>query len=128
MPVLPDSRENDAISAHADALQVVEFPAGYNVKTASHLGKMIQDGQISVGLYRKTQSVRQRAKPAVEFGIGIINRSAAIQIGRCAKLLRDRSQRHSFAHHFFAISSPRPALLPREVWRERSWIHVSKLA
>ena len=35
VPVLADSGENDALAAHADALQVVEFPARYNVKTAS---------------------------------------------------------------------------------------------
>ena len=33
--VLADSGENDALAAHADALQVVELPARYNVKTAS---------------------------------------------------------------------------------------------
>src|SRR5229473_6433235 len=122
VPVLADSGENDALAAHADALQVVEFPAGYDVKTAAPLGKMIQDGQISVGLYRKTQSVRQRAKPPVQFLVGVINRSAAVQIGRRTKLLRDRSQRHAFAHHFFAGPAPRPTLLPREMRRERSRI------
>src|SRR6266852_4060179 len=100
VPVLPDSGENDALAAHADALQVVELPAGYNVKTASQLGKMIQDRQISVGLYRKTQSVRQRAKPLVQFLISIINRSAAIQIGWRTKLLSDGRQRRTLAHYF----------------------------
>src|ERR1700674_2718660 len=33
--VLANSGENDALAAHADALQVVEFPARYNVKTAA---------------------------------------------------------------------------------------------
>src|SRR5260370_23054483 len=35
VPVLADAGENDALPAHADALQVVEFAARYNVKTAS---------------------------------------------------------------------------------------------
>src|SRR5258708_12524124 len=90
VPVLPDSGENDAFAAHADALQVVQFPAGYNVKTAAPLGKMIQYRQISVGLYRKTQSVRQRTNPLVQFLVGVTNRTPPIQIARRPKLLRDR--------------------------------------
>ena len=35
VPILADAGENDALPAHADALQVAEFPARYNVKTAS---------------------------------------------------------------------------------------------
>src|SRR4029077_5136208 len=37
IPVLADSRENDAISSHADALQVVQLTTGHDVKTASLL-------------------------------------------------------------------------------------------
>jgi len=46
----------------------------------SHLGQMFQDGQISVGLHRKAQSMRQRAKTLVQFHVSIIDRGAAINI------------------------------------------------
>jgi len=78
VPFLADSGENDSITAHSDPLQVVELSTRYNVKAASPLRKMIQDGQVPIGLHGKTQSVWHRAKSSVKFLIGIINRGAAV--------------------------------------------------
>src|ERR1700694_1052658 len=78
VPVLADSGENDSITAHSDPLQVVELSARYNVKAAPHLRKMIQNGQVPIGLHSKTQHMRHRAKPPVKFLVGIVNRGAAI--------------------------------------------------
>ena len=89
---------------------------------------MIQDGQVPIGLYGKTQHVRQRAKPSVKFLISITNCGAAIYIGWRTKLPCNEFQRHSFAHHFFAARTPRTPLLPPEVRRERSRIHIFELA
>ncbi len=124
IPILAHSRKNNAITAHADSLQVVQFPSGHNVKTASHLGKVFQDGQIPIGLYRKTQRVRQCAKSLVQFPVGIINRSAAVCVSRRAKFLRHRFQRHPLAHYFFAAHVPRPAFGPRKMRRESRRVHV----
>src|SRR6266436_6520853 len=78
MPVLADSGKNDALATHPDAMQVMEFSAGHNVKTAAPPGKVIQNGKISVGLYGKTQSVGQRTKTLVEFFVGIIDGSTTV--------------------------------------------------
>ena len=43
MAVLADSRENDALAAHADPLQVLKLPARYNVKTATELREMLEN-------------------------------------------------------------------------------------
>src|SRR5258708_19797379 len=89
---------------------------------------MLQDGQIPVGLYGKAQSVRQCGESLVQLLIGAINRSAAIHVRWRTKFVRDRIQRHSFAHHFVTARAPRTVLLPFEVWRERSWIYVLEFA
>src|SRR5258708_959218 len=102
MPVLPHSRKNDALAANPDALQVMEFSTRHNVKTAAPPGKVIQNGKISVGLYGKTQSVGQRTKTLVEFFVGIIDGSTAVQVGWSSNFFRNRTQRHTFADHFFA--------------------------
>ncbi len=78
VPFLADSGKNDSITAHSDPLQVVELSTRYNVKAASPLRKMIQDGQVRIGLHGKTQSVWHGAKSSVKFLIGIINRGAAV--------------------------------------------------
>ena len=128
MPVLANAGENNAITAHADALQVMEFSTGYNVETAALLGKMIQNGKVSVGLYGKTQGVGQLAKPSVKFLIGIIDCGAAVYVSWSAKLLRNRPQRHSFANHLLAGRTPRAALFPRKMRRESGGVHVFELA
>src|SRR5258708_27231168 len=89
---------------------------------------MLQDGQIPVGLYGKAQSVRQCGESLVQFLIGAINRSAAIHVRWRTKFVRDRIQRHSFAHHFVHARDPRTVLLPFEVWREGSWVYVFEFA
>src|SRR5260370_9092076 len=102
----------------------MQLPSGYNVKTASPLGQMIQDGQMSIGLYGETQSVRDRAKPLVQLPAGVIDCRAAIDVRWRAKFLRHGIQRHSLAHHFFAARTACSALLPLKMRRERSGIHV----
>src|SRR5260370_16613311 len=89
---------------------------------------MLQDGQIPVGLHGKTQSVRQRAKPFVQFLVGAINCSAAIHIGWRAKLLRNRIQRHSLTNYFFPARAPLSAFHRREMRRESSRIHEFNFA
>src|SRR5258708_5505701 len=85
---------------------------------------MLQDGQIPVGLYGKAQSVRQCGESLVQFLIGAINRSAAIHVRWRTKFVRDRIQRHSFAHHFVPAPAPSTVLLTVEVGRERSCFYV----
>src|SRR5260370_13167609 len=88
---------------------MVQLPTRHNVKAASHPGKMLQDGQIPVGLYGKTQGVRQRAKALVQFLVGTFNCRTTIHIRWRTELLRNRIQRNSFAHHYLAAA---PAPLP----------------
>ena len=89
---------------------------------------MFQDGQISVGLHRKAQSMRQRAKALVQFHVSIIDRGAAINIRGRAKLLRNGFQWRLLTHHFFDARVPRPALHPSKMRRESSRIHVFSFA
>src|SRR5260370_893683 len=89
---------------------------------------MLQDGQISVGLYSKTQSVRQLAKALMQLLVGTFDCSTAIHICWRAKFLWNRIQRHSLAYDFLRASTAPSALSPFEVWREGSWVYVFEFA
>src|SRR6266699_2475614 len=122
MPLFPHAGKNDAVASYSDSPQVMKFSPGNNVESAAELRQMIQDGEISVGLYGKAQSVRHRAKATVQLVISVFNRRLAVHISRRPYFFTNRPQRDSFAKYLFDEGASRLALLPREVRREGSWI------
>src|ERR1700752_1532377 len=87
---------------------------------------MLQDGEITVGLYREAQCVRQSPQPSVEVTIGIFNRPTAVHIGRCPDFSRDRAQRDFLAKDFFAAGTRSGRFLPCKVWCKFSRIDKLK--
>src|SRR5437762_2860504 len=82
---------------------------------------MLQDRQIAVGLYGKTQGVGNISEPGVQFAIGVVNRGPAVDIGWRANFSRDVLQRYAVAdHHFGAILF---LFLPGKMRGEVRWVH-----
>src|ERR1700741_4483635 len=69
-----------------------QLAAGNDVKPASHLRKVLQDGKISVGLYGETDGVWNLAHPALELFVSIRKSRPAIHIPGRAKRFRRRNQ------------------------------------
>src|SRR5260370_36237218 len=89
---------------------------------------MINDGKMSIDIYGKSQSMRHRAKAAVQLVISVFNRRLAVRESRRPNFFSNRPQRDFFAKYLFNKGASRLALLPRAVRCERSRVHVLEFA
>src|SRR5260221_14017210 len=123
--LLAHARKHNAPARPADALQVLQLAARYNVEAAAQAGKVLEDRQVAVGFHREAERVRQTAETGDKFLVSVANRRLAVNVRGRTGLFRDLAQRHTLAANRFARIGTAPGFFPGKVWRERRRLNKS---
>src|SRR5580704_17780379 len=114
-----NSGKYDPVAANSEVTQMFELSPGNNVKTASHLREMLQDGKIPIGFHGETKRVRSLSQTAIELLVSIGNGRAAIEIRRRSKFLGGLNEVNALAENVFNFLLF-SGFFPCELWREFS--------
>src|ERR1700683_1061258 len=125
---LADPRKNDAIAAHANALQHGEFATRDDIEAVTTPGQVLQNRQIAVRFTSETKGMWERAKSVMQLLLRVINGGTAINVGRSADLCGNIRQAHAFARHRLCAQREIPRRFPREMRRKRGGIDESMLS